>query len=261
MRTMTPFLGIPHYVIRILVLPVVLLGSSASEASLIAHWTGDGTTLDASGNSHDGTLVNGATYGTGVLGQAFSFDGVNDYVTVPGNAALEPSILSVAMWVNASATGGIRLLADSSHGGTGGVNQNGWALQLNGAGQLSFAYGNGSVFPEVTSSTVVADGTFHHVVAILNGTTMQIFVDGSSDGTGIYSGTPTDSTANSGNIRLGDHYQLSRPLNGLLDDVRIYDHALGQTEVSALFNVPEPSSLVLSALSFLVLGMSHRRSE
>jgi len=219
-----------------------------ARAGLIAHWTGDTTTVDSSGNGHTGSLINGATYGAGVLGQAFSFDGVNDYVTVPGNVVLQPSTISVAMWVNAAPGGGLRLLADSSHGGSGGTsNQGGWALQLNPNNTLDFAYGNGSTFPHLSTTSIVADNTFHHVVTLLDGPAIRVYVDGMLNNSGIYSGTPIASTANSGNIRLGNHYQFSRPLNGFLDDVRIYDHALSQSEIGVLAGtavVPEPSSLV-----------------
>ncbi|MEQ1646234.1 MAG: Ig-like domain-containing protein, partial [Pyrinomonadaceae bacterium] len=56
-------------------------------ANMLAWYTGDGTPRDIAGGI-DGTLVNGATYGAGKVGQAFDFDGVNDVVTAPGNGAL-----------------------------------------------------------------------------------------------------------------------------------------------------------------------------
>lgn len=234
------------------------IGTTA-RADLIAHWTANGTPNDSSGNGHHGTLINGTGYGAGAIGQAFLFDGVNDYFTAPGDLALQPSTISVAMWINAAPASGLRLVADSSHGGSGGVNQAGWALQLNAADQLDFVYGNGSVFPSVVSTTAVADDTFHHLVAILNGTSMQIYVDGSLDATATYSGTPSPSTANSGNIQLGNHYQFSRPLDGLLDDIRIYNHALSQSEISALASVPEPSSLAMLAIAAIGFATVRRR--
>ena len=49
---------------------------------------------------------------------------------------------------------------------------------------------------------------------------------------------------------------LSSFLNGALDDVRIYDVALTQSEIQSL--VPEPSTLSLIALSTLIL-LTRRR--
>lgn len=253
-----------HYIFRLVCfsLLILVLGiGTTARADLVAHWTANGTPNDSSGNGHHGNLINGTGYGAGVVGQAFLFDGVDDYVTVAGNLALQPSTISVAMWINATPANGLRLVTDSSHGGSGGVNQAGWALQLNAANQLDFVYGNGSVFPSVVSTTTVADDTFHHLVAILNGTSMQIYVDGALDATATYSGIPSPSTANSGNIRLGDHYQFSRPLEGLLDDVRIYDHALSQSEISALASIPEPSSLAMLAIAAIGFTTLPRRNN
>lgn len=238
---------------------ILILPCASANAGLIAYWTGNGNALDASGNGHHGTLMNGAGYGTGVVGQAFQFDGVNDYVEVPGATSLEPNTISVAMWVNATSTGNIQLLADTSHGP--GTNNNGWALQIQANNRASFAYGNGSTFPEVGSSSIVADGTFHHVVGTLDGSDLRMYVDGVFESSVAYTGTPGDSTANGGNIRLGNHYLFSRPVNGLIDEVRIYDHALSLSEVQALAGaaVPEPNSVAVLCLTGIGLLWTRRR--
>jgi hypothetical protein len=226
---------------------------SKSQAALIAHWTGENTAIDATGNGHDGTLVNGTTYDTGVIGQAFKFNEVNDYITVSGDAALQPATISVAMWFKAGSSFADQLLVDSSHG----IGNAGWAIQLFGTfrvasqvNRIDFAYGNGAGFPHVQSNAIVADDTWHHVLATLDGSDMRIYVDGALDNTVSYTGTPVASTNNGGNIRLGGHYSFNRQLSGLLDDIRIYDNAVT--------SVPEPSSLLLASLAGL-LFVSRRR--
>ena len=48
------------------------------------------TTADASGNANTGTLTNGPVWTTqGRYGNAITFDGVNDFVSVPDNATLD----------------------------------------------------------------------------------------------------------------------------------------------------------------------------
>ncbi len=51
-------------------------------SGMISWWSGDNNALDMIG-SNNGTLVNGATYAPGMVGQAFSFNGSGDYVSVP----------------------------------------------------------------------------------------------------------------------------------------------------------------------------------
>ncbi len=214
--------------------------TSPCHAVLIAHWTGNNTAVDATGNGHDGT-VNGATYVPGVIGDAFSFDGVNDSVIVDADTALEPATLSVSLWVQAEQENHLRLLIDSTHG----AGQAGWALQLNSANNLSFAYGNGSTFPEVTSAIGIGDGEFHHVAATLDGTNMRLYIDGALTSSLVFTGTPAPSGRD---IQLGNHLSLNRPLRGALDDVRIYNHVLSQVEITSLASVPEPTTVALLGL-------------
>ena len=47
---------------------------------MIDWWPGDGNANDIVG-SNDGTPVNGATFAAGLIGQAFSLDGVDDSVS------------------------------------------------------------------------------------------------------------------------------------------------------------------------------------
>jgi hypothetical protein len=46
---------------------------------MVSWWPADGTANDIQG-SNNGTLQNGATFAPGMVGQAFSFDGIDDYM-------------------------------------------------------------------------------------------------------------------------------------------------------------------------------------
>src|SRR5205814_6680636 len=54
-------------------------------SGLIGWWPGEGNAADAVDGNH-GSLQNGATFATGKVGQAFTFDGANEYVSF-GNTA------------------------------------------------------------------------------------------------------------------------------------------------------------------------------
>src|ERR1700730_9009903 len=51
--------------------------------NMIAWWRGDGNADDSVGGHH-GSLMAGATFGAGEVGQGFSFNGVGAFVSVPG---------------------------------------------------------------------------------------------------------------------------------------------------------------------------------
>src|SRR4051794_30984795 len=58
----------------------------SAHAALIHEWQGDGNANDSTG-TNNGSLVGDTTFTTGVSGQAFSFDGNGDYVSVPDDAS------------------------------------------------------------------------------------------------------------------------------------------------------------------------------
>src|SRR5206468_4947485 len=53
----------------------------APPAGLVSWWKGEGNAGDSVG-ANDGALLNGAAFGTGEVGQAFSFDGMSQHVRV-----------------------------------------------------------------------------------------------------------------------------------------------------------------------------------
>ena len=68
-------------------------------ADLVSWWPGDGDAQDIVGNN-DGALVNGATYAAGMVDQAFSFDGIDDYVSIPDDDSLNPTeALTLDAWI------------------------------------------------------------------------------------------------------------------------------------------------------------------
>ena len=66
---------------------------------LVAWWPGDGNADDVIGGNH-GTLLNGATFAPGIVGQAFSFDGSGAYVRIPDSVSLDVPSSTVAAWIN-----------------------------------------------------------------------------------------------------------------------------------------------------------------
>lgn len=228
---------------------------NATKADLIVHLTGNGTANDATPNGNDGAF-NGS-YGPGQIQQAFNFSS-NNFIEVPANPLLENSHLTVALWVNLTASSGTQLIADSSHGSNGTVDDRaGWALQRTGGNQVNFAIGDGVNFPNVSTAALTPE-TWHHVVATMSPTEISVFLDGSLS----QSLTITDAFEPSGRaIRFGRHYGLARQFFGAIDDARIYNEVLSTSSIASLSAVPEPNSFILLSSLMLSANLLRRKRQ
>jgi hypothetical protein len=84
-----------------------------SPAGLLGWWPGDGSTSDVAGG-RDATLHGDATFGPGLVGQAFVLDGAGDFVSVPNDPALNVGTgdFTVEWWAMFDATEGESVLLE-----------------------------------------------------------------------------------------------------------------------------------------------------
>lgn len=218
-------------------------------SGMVGWWPANNNTIDLI-SANNGVLQNGATYGTGKVSQAFFLDGVDDYAEIPHSTTLQPTQITVMVWMKGTMTqpgqaDNLVLLAEKNHAQSG--TQTGWALQANTTtGRVYFAYGNGSSFPEVSSTTSILDDNWHLITAMLNATTLSMYVDGAIQNTQAYTGTPQ---GNNGSVSIGKWLEgNSRKFKGNIDELNIFNRALSATEIQDIFNagsdgicVPPPS--------------------
>ncbi len=78
-------------------------GCVTPPSGLVSWWSGDGNATDIV-DANDGTLQNGATVATGLVEQAFSFDGVNDFVQVSDATNLDiRNEITIYAWIKPTA--------------------------------------------------------------------------------------------------------------------------------------------------------------
>src|SRR4029079_7327263 len=121
---------------------------------------------------------------TGKVGEAFSLDGVNDYVRIPDAPAFDQTnSITVEAWMKSTGpqSDSLYLLVDKSHGWTDAT---GWGLQGDSStGTIAWFFGDGSGFANAVGSPGnVLDGNWHHVAGTYDGAWLRLYVDGALAG-------------------------------------------------------------------------------
>ena len=201
---------------------------------------------DDSGNGNDGTN-NGATFvSCSQPGQgALSFDGINDFVSVPDGAYTSgmssfsvgfwgyfPSVVSGKVIISkgdATLTKLFRIITITSN-----------------RVQLQIADGTNTFFLSSALEGINA-GQWNHIVATYDGQTRNaiFYINGGVSTSAILGSEGfTPNIANTDPITIGALSTGGNAWNGSLDEVKIYNKVLSQAEVQALYN-EEPCQVVV----------------
>jgi len=200
----------------------------APGSGLVAWYPGEGNADDAQAGN-DATLQAGAGFDDGIIGQAFSLDGVDDFVSAPSTAAVDPtSAGSQSAWVRFSelpSTAG-RIMEIIGKGSAG----NDFDLQAEPDNRFHFFIAAGS---QAVSTTVIRSGIWYHVAGTWDSTVgISIYVNGvlehaaSELVTRNASGQP---------LEIGNQpFFGPRLFHGLIDEVQVFDRALSDLEVAEI---------------------------
>jgi hypothetical protein len=208
----------------------------ANDAGLVAYYpfaeTTGTTTADDSGNNETATMQ-GATFTTGVQGNAATMSGMNQYVSLPPNIVFGLTAFSVCEWVNLNAP--IPQHAHIFDFGTG-TNDYMFLTPNSGIGTLQFAITTGGVAAEQRlDAPPLAAGMWDHVCVTSTGTTAVLYLNGEVVKSAAMTLNPS-SLGPTTQDWLGRSQSSSDPyLNGKIDNFRIYNRALSASEVMALF--------------------------
>jgi hypothetical protein len=215
---------------------------------------GSGTTAnDSSGNSHNGTLHNGATWTSGKQGGGISFDGINDYVDI-GKFDVMGSELTIAAWFKADSFNHLSSFHDARivSKATGTADQDHyWMLSTIKNGnttKLRFRLKTNG-----TTSTLIADSgnlitnEWIHAAAVYDGSSMKLYKDGVLVGS--MSKTGAIDTNSSTPVWIGTNPDGYGTWKGVIDDVLLFNRALTEEEIIALYFDDSPSSYIITATS------------
>ena len=212
-------------------------------AGLIAYYPFTGNANDESGNAHNGTVY-GAILTTDRFGntdRAYLFDGVNDYILAPYSPDLNAPHISISVWAKLSRLVGVDQARIVDRQATNGGIES-WGVEVfgnnySGLGnynKFTFHSANCTLNKNLVSPTHLSASTWYHVVAINDGLTHKLYINASMDT--LDSSLGNVCTSNPSPIVIGKSGPLfMHYFPGTIDDIRIYNRALNQSEIEALY--------------------------
>jgi len=233
------------------------------DASLAGYWSFEsgtvsgGTVTDASLNDNAGTFVGDPAVVPGAVGDGLDLDGNGDWVQVDHDSSLQVQTgdFTLAGWVKpreTRATGNTRPLVSKKSDSGVADSDLAYQLSIGGYGFVSggpsvsnaptFVYHDGSSLQVASVDQSLSPGSYYHL-AVTHGAdgTVDWYIDGSHVETDSLSGSPI---TNGQELFLGVHFDNggnpSFALNGILDEIRIYDERKDAAFVGKLYSHTSP---------------------
>ena len=228
--------------------------SSTPAQGMVSWWEAEGNAGDRIG-ANDGVLENGTSFGPGVRGRGFLFDGVDDYVEITGAPSLDLQSFTVDCWIfidpaqssqefnifvskndGSSAGGGFFLAHDDRNlppgvlGAEPGETTNSLRFMV---------FESHSVMSRTFLTDAFPVAGFYHLAGAFDGSMARLFLNGAL----VATGGAIDSVAfNQFNLRFGasyanEVYGIDDHFEGTIDEVRIFNRALSANEIQAMHNL------------------------
>jgi uncharacterized repeat protein (TIGR01451 family) len=224
---------------------------------LVAYYPFNGNANDESANENHG-VVNGATLTTDRFGNpdsAYNFYGINEYIDCGNDATFNiTGEITVSAWLKARSFQNAGLVTKwKTRSGWSGS----WGLSIDATGFPSFMVSADGWNGHSTKSNVSIDlDTYNHVAGIykVSDNTIRIYVNGIESGT---AQGPGGLAVSSSDVLIGAYRytitsgRIERYFDGAIDEVRIYNRTLSESEIQQL---SEEQLSITTSISAIKLG-------
>lgn len=203
---------------------------------LVSWWRGENTPQDTVG-TNPGTLVANTTFAPGKVGNAFSFDGIQDYVHMDDHPSLDfTADMSTLAWVRKT---GPWVQSHPMIVAKEPINS-AYILWLNSDGvpleNSDFAVRMliGGGLYTCRSGVIPATGTWYHVAGVRQGTSLRIYVNGQLKNNCVVSAGAIGTT--NGELAISAAQSSTDEFNGLIDEVQLFNRGLATHEVQMIYD-------------------------
>ncbi|MEM7797591.1 MAG: LamG-like jellyroll fold domain-containing protein [Chloroflexota bacterium] len=249
-----------------------IVNESAAPELLLRFENRSGATVfeDGSGAEHSASCSSPSCPTAGQLGRygtGLSFDGVDDYVAVSDDEALdfkESQDFTIAFWVKPDENQIDLVNPDNALIEKWSGTEPTYPYVIRYLNQSSADHGKVTVAryqaiegntPSITSNQTINDGQFHHVAFVKQGAELFLYIDGVLDGS--TTDTTTRFTANSSDLYIGQRGSGINRFAGLLDEIVLLSQGLSAEDVQRLmagrYNVDDlivrPGDQLLSSVT------------
>jgi hypothetical protein len=215
--------------------------------SLVGYWnfdSGNSThVFDLSGNLNSGEYINEVTNINlnKIRGNYSKYDGVNDFINLGVKVIYDlQSEFTISVWIRASSSGSssYQTIINKESSGSGSSDRNFW-LSLWGTSpvgsfHLRFSTSSSSIDCDIGDNVDLRDDTWHHLVAIYNGSHCYVVIDSIIEAIDLVIGVPEGIgyPLYFGNEVAGP----DRKFDGSMDEIMIFNRTLSQNEINSLYN-------------------------
>jgi len=213
--------------------PVLIKMRTTFAGAPIAYYPMDGDVRDYSGNNHNATAdgVQLVADARGQPNKAYNFSNGSNIIDVPNASTLNfQNQITLSFWLKLDAVPAESYVL--SHGSY----QERWKVSVIPNSKIRWTVKTGGTTTDLDSSFPLQLGEFYHFTVVYSGYSMELYLNGKLDS--FLSNGGTINIA-SDDITFGRETASiqSYSLFGTLDEVRIYDKALGPNEIMTLKSI------------------------
>ena len=198
---------------------------------LVGWWPGAGDVADVVGGN-SGTLQGAIGFAPGKVGQAFSFDGINDVVEVPDSATIGAGVnsaMTVELWAYRTTSNAVAHILGKRVGCGVDPRETDYQMAWDVANGLSFSSSAGA---GVGTGIQLPLRIWTHLAGTFEAGTYRFYINGQLVAT---ASGQTRGPTNGAPLKIGGS-GTCQPFGGLLDEVSIYNRALASNEIAAIYN-------------------------